>query len=478
MYAEPCMFADGKWMAARGATLSVENPATELAIGEVGLANEADVDLAVGAARQAFDNGPWPRLRPVERRAALLRLAEALTERRAAIAERLVADLGCPVSQTRSFQIDRPLDHWPYIADLALTARETPLPPVPYTMQPSMAVNEPIGVVAAITAYNYPFMIATWKLGPALAAGCTVVWKPAEVDPFAAYEITRAIEDADLPPGVVNLVVGGPDTGNELVRHPGVDAVSFTGSVPVGAQVSAGAAPGIKRVVLELGGKSPAIVLDDTDVDAVIPKVTMGFLLNSGQACGATTRLLVARSLVDEITERVVAASTAIPMGDPADERNVLGPLVSARQRKRVEDLLATVEAEGGRFATGGGRPKDLTTGYYIEPTVVVGLDNSATISREEVFGPVLSVIPFDTDDEAVQIANDSPFGLAAVIYGRRRSRMMSVARRVRAGTVCVGSGTFNPAAPIGGYKHSGLGREGGMWGLAEFQEVKHVSWT
>jgi acyl-CoA reductase-like NAD-dependent aldehyde dehydrogenase len=478
VYSEPCLFVGGKWLTASGETLSIENPATELPIGEVRLAATEDVDAAVSAAREAFDAGPWPRLHPVERRAALLRLTDAFTERRAAIADRLVVDLGCPVSQTRSFQIDRTLDHWRYIADLALTATEIPLPPVPFTLQPGMAVAEPIGVVAAITAYNYPFMIATWKLGPALAAGCTVVWKPAEIDPLAAYEIMRAIEDADLPPGVVNLVVGGPDTGSALVRHPGVDAVSFTGSVPVGTQVSADAAPGVKRVTLELGGKSPAVVLDDADVDPLIPKVTMGYLLNSGQACGATTRLLVARSLLEEVTEKVVAASKAVPMGDPTDERNVLGPLVSARQRKRVEDLLATVEPQGGRFVTGGGRPERLTTGYYIEPTVVVGLDNSAAISREEVFGPVLSVIPFDADDEAVHIANDSPFGLAAVIYGRKRSRTMSVARRIRAGTVCVGSGTFNPAAPIGGYKHSGIGREGGVWGLSEFQEVKHLSWA
>lgn len=478
MYSEPSLFLDGKWVDAGGGALSIENPATELPIGEVRLANAGDVDTAVAAARRAFDEGPWPHLSPVERRAALLRLRDALTERRSAIAERLVADLGCPASQTRSFQIDRTLEHWRYIADLALASAETPLPPVPLTFQPGMAVVEPVGVVAAITAYNYPFMIATWKLGPALAAGCTMVWKPAEIDPLAAYEIMRAIEDADLPPGVVNLVVGGPDTGEALVRHPGVDVVSFTGSVPVGTQVSVGAAPGVKRVVLELGGKSPAVVLDDANVDSLIPKVTMGYLLNSGQACGATTRLLVARALLEEVTEKVTAASKAVPMGDPTDERTVLGPLVSAKQRKRVEDLLATVEPEGGRFATGGGRPQALTTGYYIEPTVVVGLDNSATISREEVFGPVLSVIPFDTDDEAVRIANDSPFGLAAVIHGRKRSRTMSVARRIRAGTVCIGSGTFNPAAPIGGYKQSGIGREGGAWGLSEFQEVKHLSWS
>ena len=478
MYSEPCLYADGKWLTARGGIVSIENPATQRPIGEIRLAAAEDVDAAVKAAREAFDTGPWPHIHPVERRAALLRLTEALTERRAAIADRLIADLGCPVSQTRSFQIDRPLQHWRYIADLALAPTETPLPPVPFTLQPGTAVAEPIGVVAAITAYNYPFMIATWKLGPALAAGCTAVWKPAEIDPLAAYEIMRAIEDADLPPGVVNLVVGGPDTGSQLVCHPGVDAVSFTGSVPVGTQVLTDAAPGVKRVVLELGGKSPAVVLDDADVDALVPKITMGYLLNSGQACGATTRLLVARSLLEEVTGKVVTASKAVPMGDPTDQRNILGPLVSARQRKRVEDLLATVEPQGGRFATGGGRPKALTSGYYIEPTVVIGLDNSATISREEVFGPVLSVIPFDSDDEAVQIANDSPFGLAAVIYGRKRSRTMTVARRIRAGTVCVGSGTFNPAAPIGGYKQSGIGREGGVWGLSEFLEVKHLSWA
>jgi acyl-CoA reductase-like NAD-dependent aldehyde dehydrogenase len=479
MYNEQQAFVEGRWVDVGGPNIDVQDPSTEQSIGLVASSNLADVERAVLAARIAFDEGPWPRMHRLDRRAALLRVADALERHQGEMSERLVADLGCPVSQVRGFQVSRSIDFWRIIAELAGSEDHLqPAMPTAHSMQPSLVAHEPVGVVGAITAYNYPFMIATWKIGPALAAGCTVVWKPNETVPLIAYEIMRAAEEADLPPGVLNLVMGGPEVGEALVTNPGVDAISFTGSVPTGEAVLRGAAGGIKKVVLELGGKSPAIVMDDADVDDLVPKVTYGYLLNTGQACAATTRLLVHASLYDEVVEKVCMATAAVPVGDPRDPKTVVGPLVSRRQLDRVNGYVNRVADEGGKLAVGGGRPPGLDVGHFIAPAVVVGLDNQASVVREEIFGPVLTILPFGDDDDAIRIANDTPFGLAAVLFGKKPSRTQAMARAIRAGTICINSGTFNPLAPIGGYKQSGLGRENGTWGLNEFRELKHISWA
>ncbi|MDQ0382721.1 aldehyde dehydrogenase family protein [Amycolatopsis thermophila] len=478
VYEEPELFVDGRWAPATGGAITVENPATEERIGTVGGASESDMDAAVSAARRAFDEGPWPRMAPRERSAALFRLAGALERRRDEIAKRLVADVGTPVSLTRGLQVARPLDHWRYLAEMAGRRDDEPVPPVPVTNVPGVVVREPVGVVASLCAYNFPFLIATWKLGAALAAGCTVVYKPNEIAPLISYELARAAEEAELPPGVLNLVVGdGPHIGAGLVAHRGVDAVSFTGSVPVGRSVLQAGAASFKRVVLELGGKSPAIVLDDANIDGIVPALVGGFVVNAGQSCGATTRIIVAESRYDEVVEKVSAAVEATVVGDPADPKTQVGPLISAAQRERVEAHLATADDDGAKVVVGGARHPGFGRGYYFQPTVVLA-DNKAHLAQEEVFGPVVTIIKAKDDDDAVAIANDSRFGLAGVVYGRKRARAMAVARRIRAGNVGVNTGVFNQAAPIGGYKESGLGREGGPWGIDEFCELKLLSWN
>jgi aldehyde dehydrogenase (NAD+) len=345
------------------------------------------------------------------------------------------------------------------------------------TIGDSLILREPVGVVGAITPWNYPLHQIMAKVAPALASGCTVVLKPSEVAPINAFLLAEACLEIGLPPGVLNIVTGyGPVVGEAIASHPGVDMVSFTGSVRAGKRVAALAAETIKRVTLELGGKSAFVVLDDAPFDKAIPAGARNAMFNSGQTCSAWTRMIVPRSRQKEAEELASAAITSLKVGDPLDPDTRLGPLISAVQRDRVESYIAKGKSEGARLVTGGGRPAEFSQGYYVEPTVFSGVSTKMTIAQEEIFGPVLSILPYDTEEEAVGIANDSIYGLAGGVWSGDPDQAMSVARRMRTGQVDVNGGRSNLLAPFGGCKQSGIGRELGAFGLEEYFQIKSIA--
>jgi aldehyde dehydrogenase (NAD+) len=338
-------------------------------------------------------------------------------------------------------------------------------------------VREPYGVVGAITPWNYPLHQIMAKVAPALAAGCTVVLKPSEVAPLNALLLAEACLEIGLPAGVLNIVTGyGPEVGEAIASHPLVDMVSFTGSLRAGKRVGAVAAEGIKKVTLELGGKSAFVVLDDAPLEKAIPAGARNAMLNSGQTCSAWTRMVVPRSRYEQALELAVQAIASLKVGDPLDSSTRLGPLISSTQRDRVEGYIAKGKQEGARVALGGGRPAAFGKGYYVEPTVFADVTSKMTIAQEEIFGPVLSVLPYDTEEEAIGIANDTIYGLAGGVWSGDADRAMRVARRMRTGQVDVNGGKYNPLAPFGGYKQSGIGRELGMYGLEEYFQVKSIA--
>jgi aldehyde dehydrogenase (NAD+) len=341
----------------------------------------------------------------------------------------------------------------------------------------SLVVREPFGVVGAITPWNYPLHQIMAKVAPALAAGCTVVLKPSEVAPLNAFLLAEACEAIGLPAGVLNIVTGyGPVVGEAIASHPSVDMVSFTGSLRAGRRVGALAADSIKKVTLELGGKSAFVVLDDAPFEKAIPAGARNAMMNSGQTCSAWTRMVVPRSRYQEALDLAKSAISSLKLGDPLDAASRLGPLISAAQRERVEEYIAKGKQEGARVVLGGGRPAGFARGYYVEPTIFADVTSKMTIAQEEIFGPVLSVLPYDTEEEAVQIANDTIYGLAGGVWSGDPERAMRVARRMRTGQVDVNGGKYNALAPFGGYKMSGIGRELGMFGLEEFFQVKSIA--
>lgn len=441
------------------------------------------VDAAVAAARRAFDDRRWSGLAGLRRREALHRIADLLAAHRDDLVELTVAEIGTPISLAAPLQVDAAIAHWRWQADAAergpLGGFEQVLephsgPPVPSA---SMLVREPVGVVAAVLPYNVPLLTAAWKAGAALAAGCTVVLLSAPPAQLIGATLARIIAEAGLPDGVFNLVAGGPEVGRALTGHPDVDMVTFTGSTAVGAQVMAQASSGIAKVVLELGGKSPNILLPDADVDAAVGPSVLRFTRNSGQACGATTRTFVHRPDHERYVEGVRRAFAGLPVGDPRNPATAMGPLISAAHRDRVEGYVQRATAAGGRLAAGGGRPEGLPTGYFLNAALVDKVGNDAEISRDELFGPVGVVIAYDTVDEAIAMANDSRFGLNANVWGPAADAL-AVAQRIRSGSVTVnGGGGLRLDAPTGGYRHSGVGREAGEVGFLEFFEVKHVQW-
>jgi aldehyde dehydrogenase (NAD+) len=478
------LLVDGRLRPATdGAAFDIVNPATEEVIGTAPAATADDVDAAVAAARRAFDDGTWSH--DVAFRVHCLRqLHEALLAHGPAMRALTTAEAGAPTNLTTGPQYDAPVESFAWTVDLAERYEwETDLGIAePMGIRSRRTIRrEPVGVVAAITPWNFPNQINLAKLGPALAAGNTVVLKPAPDTPWVAAELGRlASESTDLPPGVLNVVTSpGPEAGAVLTQDPRVDLVSFTGSTATGRAVMTAAAATLKRVFLELGGKSAAIVLDDADLGSGVGLAAFSTCVHAGQGCALTTRLVVPRARYDEAVELAAETMRHVPFGDPTDPRTFCGPLINAAQRDRVENYLAVARQEGGRFALGGERPmgEPFDRGFWAAPTVIAGLDNSARTAREEVFGPVLVVLPHDGDDDAVRIANDSPYGLSGAVTSADPERARAVAARIRAGTVGINGGVWFAAdAPFGGYKQSGIGREMGVAGFEEYLETKVIA--
>ncbi|MCK9931404.1 aldehyde dehydrogenase family protein [Frankia sp. Mgl5] len=478
------LYIDGAWRDSDGdGVLEVLNPATEEVIGAVPDGTANDVDRAVAAARRAFDEGPWPTLTANERATVLLRMADVMERRVDELKELSVREAGSTRALADTLQVSVPLHHFRDMAERVL--RQFPferamLPTVGPTLAQGVVRREPYGVAALISAYNFPLFLNILKLAPALAAGCTVVLKPAPTTPLEAFVLGEMADEAGLPPGVLNIVSGGIAAGEALTTHPGVDIVSFTGSDTVGRLVYAQAAQSLKKVVLELGGKSANIITADVDLDLVVPTIVNGMTTHAGQGCSLLTRTLVHRSRLDELVGLVKQSLDHITVGDPADPATTMGPLISAAQRAKVESLISAGRAEGAQVAYGGGRPAHLDKGFFVEPTLFVDVDNSMTVARKEFFGPVGVVIAFDDDDEAVRLANDSEFGLGGGVWAQSPVRAYEIAKRLRTGMIYINGGGAgsSPHTAFGGYKQSGLGLERGEFGLEEFLLSKSIIWS
>jgi aldehyde dehydrogenase (NAD+) len=448
-------------------------PFTEEPIGRAALAGPSDIDRAVRAARAAFDTGPWPGMTAADRAAILRRAGEGIDARRDEFARLTMLEVGSPVQGT-GHQVEMARRFADWHADQAETYPwEEPRP----GMFSSLLVRrEPVGVVGAIVPWNFPLGLTMPKVCPALLTGCTVVLKPAEETPLYAFLLAEVFEEAGLPPGVLNVVPADRTASEELVTHPLVDKISFTGSTRAGSRIGSLCGEQIKRCSLELGGKSAAIILEDADLDAVIPALAPATMRNSGQACVNQTRVLAPHTIYKAVVDALATAIGAFPVGDPADPETVIGPLINDAQRERVEGYIASGLEEGARLIAGGGRPVKLERGYFVEPTVFADVDNAMRIAQEEIFGPVVAVIGYDDEDDAVAIANDSTYGLSGTVWSRDAERALSIARRVRAGNVGVNQFMLDMGGPFGGFKRSGLGREYGVEGIDEYAELQQVT--
>jgi aldehyde dehydrogenase (NAD+) len=472
------LFIGGQWTTPRSAgRIDVRSPSTEEQIGSVPEASPEDVDAAVAAARRAFDDpSGWSSWEPLERSAALHRLADLLEARGGEMARRVSAQNGMPIAVAGQLEAVFPVVVIRYYAELI---KDVPVEESrPHLLGGTTLVRrEPAGVVGAIVPWNYPQTLASFKYAAALAAGCTIVLKPSPETVLDAFLFAEAVDEAGLPPGSVNIVPGGRETGAYLVEHPGVDKVAFTGSTAAGRQVAEACARLLRPVTLELGGKSAAIMLDDADLDlaAIGERLFSATLVNNGQTCYLGTRVLAPRSRYAEVVEMLEAFASSLTVGDALEESTQIGPMASARQRDRVEGYIAKGLGEGARLVAGGGRPDGLDRGWFVQPTVFADVDNASTIAQEEIFGPVLSVIPYGTVDEAVEIANDSEYGLGGSVWTADPERGTQVARRVRTGTIGINGYLPDPGAPFGGIKASGLGRELGPEGLGAYLQYKSI---
>jgi aldehyde dehydrogenase (NAD+) len=472
------LFIGGTWhRPSTDRQIEVVSPHTEKPLARIAAAAPADVDAAVEVARAAFDTGPWPRTEPAERVDAMRRLAKVYGERRPEMAELITSEIGAPISFSQRAQVALPQTMMTAFCDLAESYPWREARPGMYGSDIQIR-REPVGVVAAIVPWNMPQFLITTKLLPALLAGCTVILKPAPESPLNALLLAEMIADIGLPDGVVSVLPGDAVVGEYLVKHPGVDKVSFTGSTAAGKAVAVACASDLRRVSLELGGKSAAIVLDDADPSTVATGVRSASLSNSGQICNALTRILVPAGRADEFTEALAAEMTSMVVGDPADSATQVGPLVAQRQQQRVHGYIESGRQQGARLVVGGtAMPDGVDRGWYVRPTLFADADNSMRIAREEIFGPVLTVIPYTDEDDAIRIANDSDYGLAGSVFSEDTDRGLSVAARIRTGTFGVNQGyTMDPFAPFGGVKGSGYGRELGREGIDGYTDTKSVS--
>jgi acyl-CoA reductase-like NAD-dependent aldehyde dehydrogenase len=464
------VFIGGEWVEPQGEeTIEVINSTTEEAMGTIPACTPADADRAVAAAREAFDS--WSQTSREERAGYLGAIAAGLGERSEEIAATIAQELGMPLTLSKIIQAGLPIAQFAAMPNLMEEVRWEE------EIGNSRVLREPVGVLGAITPWNYPLNQIAAKVAPALAAGCTVVLKPSEVVPLNAFILAEVIEAAGLPAGVFNLVTGtGPVVGEAIAGHPGVDMVSFTGSTRAGRRVSELASATVKPVAMELGGKSPNVILDDTDLSKAVPDGVGKCYLNSGQTCSALTRMLVPREKLAEAEQIAAQAAESFTPGDPFEDSTRLGPLVSEVQRERVRGYIEKGEAEGAKLVTGGAAaPDGLEKGYFVRPTVFSEVTPEMTIAQEEIFGPVLSIQPYDGEDDAVRIANDTVYGLAGGVWSADQDRAISVAKRLRTGQIEINGGAFNPLAPFGGYKQSGHGRENGRYAIEELLQVKSL---
>jgi aldehyde dehydrogenase (NAD+) len=476
------LFIDGQFREARsGGVYDNVNPATEEVIGRVADAAAADMDAAIAAARRAFDETGWATDRALRKR-CLVQLREGLEKEKESLRQQTVAEAGAPLQLTYAVQGDSAIQDLAWVTELIDRfewERELGVHEFFGLKSRRVVWKEPVGVVGAITPWNFPLQVNLAKLGPALAAGNAVVLKPAPDTPWNAAFLAKVVaEYTDVPPGIFNVVSSADPAavGETLTRDPRVDLVTFTGSTAVGRRIMAAASDTVKKVFLELGGKSANVILDDADLAKVCAFSGTAVCTHAGQGCAITTRLLLPRSRYEEGVELVKASFEAVKYGDPTDIQNLQGPLINARQRERVLGYIEKGVSEGARLVTGGRRPPHLPKGYYVEPTVFADVDSSMTIAQEEIFGPVLAVIPYEDDDDAARIANDSIYGLSGGIMSGSEERALALARRIRTGTLAVNGGLwFGPDAPFGGYRQSGVGREMGIEGFAEYLETKTI---
>ncbi|MFJ3799061.1 aldehyde dehydrogenase [Streptomyces sp. NPDC090088] len=472
------LFIGGRWTdPSTDQTIEVISPHTERPVATVPAAARADVDRAVAGARAAFDEGPWPRTAPEERVAAVSRLARLYKERRREMARLITAEMGSPISFSKFSQATLPMLLLDAFADIGSAFAWEQSRPGRFGGD-ILVRKEPVGVVGAIVPWNMPQFLLVGKLAPALIAGCPVVVKPSPETPLDALLLAELVAELDLPEGVVSILPAGAETGRHLVSHPGVDKVSFTGSTAVGREIAAVCGRSLTRVSLELGGKSAAVVLDDADPAAVAEGIKLAGLMNSGQTCVAQTRVLVPAARRKEYVDALAAMVTSLVVGDPSDPETEIGPLVTRRQQERVRGYIDEGRRAGARLLVGGaGMPEGVERGWYVRPTLFADVDNGMRIAQEEIFGPVLSVISYDDQDDAVRIANDCAYGLSGSVWTSDPGRGLDVARRVRSGSFGVNQPySMDPAAPFGGMKASGIGRELGHEGLDGYLEAKSVS--
>lgn len=462
------IYINGAWVQSTGrGKIDVINAATEEVMGAAPEGTAEDVETAVAAAKAAFP--AWSATTPAERAAYLEQIAAGLSARSEEIARTITGEVGMPLKLSKSIQAGLPAltatNYAKIVRELQFEDR----------VGNSLVVREPVGVVGCITPWNYPLHQVLGKVAPALAAGCTVVLKPSEVAPLTAFILAEIVDSVQLPAGVFNLVSGsGPVIGEAIAAHPDVDMVSFTGSTRAGKRVSELAVRTVKRVALELGGKSANVILSDADLQKAVTAGVSDCYLNSGQTCSALTRMLVPRARHDEAVAIAKAAAERFTVGDPCSESTKLGPLVSATQRERVRSYIRKGVEEGATLVTGGAEPPEgLSKGYFVKPTVFANVRNDMTIAQEEIFGPVLSIIPYDDEDDAIRIANDTVYGLGGAVWSGDAEHAKAVARRLRTGQVAINGGRYNPLAPFGGYKQSGHGREFGTYGLEEYLQIK-----
>ncbi|MGB2695068.1 MAG: aldehyde dehydrogenase family protein [Dehalococcoidia bacterium] len=485
------MYIGGRWIDAdAGGTFDVLNPATEEVIATAPNAGRAEMRRAIESARGAFDTGPWPQMTPRDRARVIQQIADGLSAHRERLRELLMTEVGC-AQFLLGTQLDEPLQFMHHYAELATKVDfDEQLPPLVQetafgpSMTQLMVHRQPVGVVGAINTWNFPLFVLVQKLGPALAAGCTLVVKTSPYAPLMNLEVAKIIDATDLPEGVFNVVTGETvELGEELVGSPLVDKVSFTGSVPTGKRIAADAAQNLTRVHLELGGKSAAILLDDADLDTAAPGLASPTFVHAGQGCALSTRCLVPAALYDKVLEKMAGFVSKLKIGEPADPEVMVGPLIREERRAAVEEYLRAGREEGATLITGGGRPPQLARGFFLEPTIFGDVRSDMRIAREEIFGPVLAVQPYNDIDEAIAIANDSRFGLSGMVVTQNKARGVQVARRLRTGSVLITDGISGPrastfmVAPFGGFKESGIGREGGIYGVLEFTEMQTIAW-